>query len=126
MIGVGSHSRVPPRCRPQTHGRRFLYACDGNPAEGYKQQEAGRDRASLEDPAMSQQQRRGVCLSLTFTLSLCLFLLPALRPAAAQAQFIQWLTLREIVVQSAIAGRDGIWGAYIFPGSPYPFGNLGE
>jgi hypothetical protein len=71
---------------------------------------------------MSQQQRRGVCLSLAFILSLGLVLLPAPHPAAAQ--IIQYFTLREIVALP-IPGRDGVWAAYIFPGSPYPFGNLG-
>ena len=42
---------------------------------------------------MSQPQRRGVCLSLAFTLSLCLVLLPA--PARAQAQIFQYLALRD-------------------------------
>ena len=45
-------------------------------------------------------------------------------PAAAQAQIIQSFTLREIVALP-IAGRDGEWVMYLFPGSPYPFGNLG-
>jgi hypothetical protein len=46
--------------------------------------------------------------------------------AQAQVTVLQYFTLREIVVQSAIAGRDGIWSVYLFPGSPYPFGDLGE
>lgn len=43
-----------------------------------------------------------------------------------QATVFQYLTLREIVTGIGIAGRDGVIAAYIFPGSPYPFGNLGE
>jgi hypothetical protein len=46
--------------------------------------------------------------------------------AHGQATVFQYLTLREFVVGSSIAGRDGVIGAYIFPGSPFPFGNLGE
>jgi hypothetical protein len=43
----------------------------------------------------------------------------------AQATVFQTLTLREIVTGIGSAGRDGLIEAYIFPGSPYPFGNLG-
>jgi hypothetical protein len=43
----------------------------------------------------------------------------------AQATVFQTLTLRESVTGSGSAGRDGFMQAYIFPGSPYPFGNLG-
>jgi hypothetical protein len=74
---------------------------------------------------MSQPHRRGVCVSLACTLSLCLVLLSAPPPAAAQAQIFQYLALREIVALP-IAGRDGVIAAYIYPGSPYPFGNLGQ
>jgi hypothetical protein len=45
--------------------------------------------------------------------------------AQSQATVFQNITLREIITGSPIAGRDGIISAYIFPGSPYPFGNLG-
>jgi hypothetical protein len=45
--------------------------------------------------------------------------------AHGQATFIQFLTLRELVTGLPYPGRDGWWGAYIYPGSPYPFGNLG-
>jgi hypothetical protein len=43
-----------------------------------------------------------------------------------QATVFQYLTLREMVPLSHIAGRDGLVSMYIYPGSPYPFGNLGE
>jgi hypothetical protein len=42
--------------------------------------------------------------------------------AHGQATVFQYLTLREM----SSPGRDGVIAAYIFPGSPYPFGNLGE
>jgi hypothetical protein len=43
----------------------------------------------------------------------------------SQATIFQHLALREIVTKLPIAGRDGVISFYIFPGSPYPFGNLG-
>jgi hypothetical protein len=42
-----------------------------------------------------------------------------------QVTIFQHLALREIVPRLPIAGRDGVISFYLFPGSPYPFGNLG-
>src|SRR4051812_7639541 len=44
--------------------------------------------------------------------------------AHGQATVFQNLALREIVALP-IPGRDGVISFYIFPGSPFPFGNLG-
>jgi hypothetical protein len=45
--------------------------------------------------------------------------------AHGQATIFQHLALREIVTRVPIPGRDGVISFYIFPGSPFPFGNLG-
>jgi hypothetical protein len=45
--------------------------------------------------------------------------------AQGQATVFQYLTLREILALP-IPGRDGVIAAYIYPRSPYPFGNLGQ
>ena len=44
--------------------------------------------------------------------------------AHGQATVFQNVALREIVALP-IPGRDGVISFYIYPGSPYPFGNLG-
>jgi len=61
----------------------------------------------------------GLCSLILFTSS------PAFSQPPQPEQIVHSVTLREMVVGSAIAGRDGIWQMYINPGSPYPFGNLG-
>jgi hypothetical protein len=59
-------------------------------------------------------------LALAFALGVILS-----AEAHGQATVFQNVALREIVPLLPIPGRDGVISFYIYPGSPYPFGNLG-
>jgi hypothetical protein len=77
---------------------------------------------------MCHEQRRIDQHLRTIVLGLCFFAPFAPPPSSAQPlpeQLIQTFTLREMIQGSPSQGRDGFLLAYIIPGSPYPFNNLG-